>query len=130
MAELPPVEAQQIKFVDCEDLEGFQELQGTILGMFSIRPVVGYHDGWMMISSSPAAVAKIIAAREGKAPTISQADSFRKFDLESTGPVRAVSYTDVGASVRQLANTINQIGAISPIIIGMVMAMLRPIVTR
>jgi hypothetical protein len=58
---LPPVQAQQLRFVACEDLEDFQELQGAILNMFGARPVVGFHDGWMMLSSSPDAVTKVIA---------------------------------------------------------------------
>ncbi|GAG67469.1 unnamed protein product, partial [marine sediment metagenome] len=50
---------------------------------------------------------------------INQAYSFRTFDLEVTGPVYAVSYTDVSAAVRQMADTMEQIGAIAPMFVGM-----------
>ncbi|MGI9428370.1 MAG: hypothetical protein ACR2NM_06915 [Bythopirellula sp.] len=119
LAVLPPLEAQQVKLVDCEELDGFQEIEAAILAMFKARPVIGFHDGWMMISSSPAAVAKVIATREGNAPAIDEAASYSKFDLDVSGPVRAVSYTDVGASVQQIADTIEQIGAVAPMFIGM-----------
>ena len=119
LAALPPLEAQQLKLVDCEEIDGFQEIEAAILAMFNARPVIGFHDGWMMISSSPAAVAKVIATREGEAPAIDQAESFSKFDLDISGQVRAVSYSDVGASVRQMADSIEQFGAIAPMFIGM-----------
>ena len=116
---LPPVQAQQLELVECEELEGFHEVKATMLAMFKARPVIGFHEGWMIVSSSPEAAAKVIATREGKSPAIEQAESFRRFGLEVSGPVQAISYTDVGAAVRQTADTIEQIGAIAPMFIGM-----------
>jgi hypothetical protein len=123
---LPPVQAQQLKFVECEELEGFQELQGAMLGVFKARPVIGFHDGWMIISSTPDAAARVLATRKGEADAIAQADSFQKFGLEVTGPVYAVSYTDVGAAVKQAADTIDQIGAFAPMVLGMMAANASP----
>lgn len=123
---LPPVQAQQLKLVDCEDLEGFQELQAAFFGIFQVQPVIGFHEGWMIISTSPAAAAKVVATRTGEAPAISQSESFQKFDLEATGPVQAISYTDVNAAVHQAADTIEQIGAIAPMFIGMAAAQGNP----
>ena len=90
------------------------------------HPVISFHDGWMIISSSPDAAAKVLATRKGKADAIAQADSFQKFGLEVTGPVYAVSYTDVGAAVKQAADTIDQIGALAPMFLGMMAANTSP----
>jgi hypothetical protein len=122
LTQLPPVQAQQLKLVESEDLEGFQELQGAMLGFLKVRPVIGFYDGWMIFSSAPEAAAKVLATRKGEADAISQDDSFKKFGLEAAGPVYSVSYTDVGAAVRQAADTIDQIGTFAPMIFGMMAA--------
>jgi hypothetical protein len=126
LTELPPVQAQQLKLVDCAELEGFQELEALILGMFDARPVFGFDDGWMIVSSSPEAVAKVLAARRGEAESIDQGESFQRFDLQIEGPVQAVSYTNLGAAVNEAAKTIEQIGAIAPMFIGMMAAQADP----
>jgi len=118
LMQLPPVQAQQLKWVECADLAGFQELKAPMLKMFGIRPVVGFSDGWMMIGGNPEAVARVIATRKGEIPSIDHTSSFQKFGLDVTGPVYQMSYTDLGTTIRSMADAIEGAGAIAPMLLG------------
>ena len=126
LQDLPPMQAQQLQLVDCEQVEGFQEVEAATLKMFGARPVFGFDDGWMIVSSNPEAVAKVLAARRGEAESIDQAASFQRFDLEIEGPVQAVSYSDLSAATEAAADAIEQIGAMAPMFLGMIAAQAEP----
>jgi hypothetical protein len=126
LQQFPAVQAQQIKLKKCEDLEGFEEFSAMTLAMTGKRPVIGFHEGWMIIGSSPSAVQKVLDTYNGKGKTIAEAPSFERFDLEIEGPVSAVSYTHLAESTRQTADMIRQIGMMGPMIIGMAGAEAEP----
>lgn len=119
LADLKPFHAQELKLVECEGLEGFQELKATTLAMFGVRPLIGFDADWMLISCRSEAVAQVLAVRRGEAESIDQTESFLRFNLDSEGPVYAVGYTDIQAAVEQAAQTIEQIGAVVSVIVGM-----------
>lgn len=86
------------------ELEGatFREVTHPMVAMF-LRPVIGVKDGWLVISSSPAAVSKCFAVAAGKAPSIAQNDRFKKEGLTPKGPVMSVSFSDTTGFGESLA---------------------------
>lgn len=118
--QIPAIEQQQIDLVDCDDaaLEGFQELKAAALAMTPARPVIGFHDGWMIFASSPAAAKTLLAVRAGDAKSIEGAESLKRFNLKTEGEAYAVSYSDVGAGIRATADGINQAAMMAPMLLG------------
>ncbi|MCA9238331.1 MAG: hypothetical protein KDA44_22820, partial [Planctomycetales bacterium] len=119
LKEVPFLQAQQLDLVDAEGLEGFEELKMAAFAMAKAQPVIGFEDGWMILASTPAGAEKFLAVRRGDAENIGAADSFSRFDLQVDGPVSTVSYTDIGASVRQVADFIDQAAMMAPMMLGM-----------
>lgn len=129
LSELPALKAQQIELVDCEEegLEGFKQINATFFQMGGVKPVVGFHDGWMIVSSHADAAAKLVAVREGDAKSIDRAESLEQFDLEDAeGDAFAVSYRDIGEGIRQFAAALDQAGMMAPMMLGMAAAQADP----
>ena len=122
LAENPSTQGQQLSLVDSEELEGFQELHAPMLAMFQATPVIGFYEDWMILSGSSEAVGQVLEVKQGNADSIKGAPALSQFDLETAGPVSSVSYTDIGAAVEQSAKTIEKIGAIAPMFMGMAAA--------
>jgi hypothetical protein len=119
LKKIPALESQQIKFTSVEGLEGFESLEFATLGAFNVKPVIGFNDGWFMIGSNPECLQKVIDARAGKVPTIAGSDHFERFHLDIEGAVDSLSYTDLKASIKSVAQMIRQVGAIAPMFIAM-----------
>jgi hypothetical protein len=119
LAKNPYVAAQQLKLVPAKDLEGFDELSLTTLTMFGVRPVIGFHEGWMMVGSNASAVRKVLRTLSGEEPSIDTSEQFKRFGLEIEGPVYAISYKDLAAGTRQFAQFVRQAGITAPMIVGM-----------
>jgi hypothetical protein len=126
LSELPALAAQELELVDSEDLDGFKELHANFFKALGASPVIGFKDGWMIVSSHAEAAEKFVAVREGDAATIDQAETLKGFDLEADGEVYAVSYCDVGAGIRQAADWIDKVGAMAPMFVGMIGAKAKP----
>jgi hypothetical protein len=100
-------------------LAGFDELLSALLTALGVRPVIGFHDGWMIVASNPEAAQRVLRTRSGDASSIDTTEPFQRFGLEIDGPVYAIRYTDLAASTRQAAQFIRQIGVMGPMIAGM-----------
>lgn len=124
--EFPAVQPQQVRWEEIESLEGFEQLHAAFFGMFGVEPVVGFADGWMMIGSHPDAVQRVLDVRTGKSPSITSSEHFQRFGLEIAGPVNSLSYSNLAENTRYAAQVIRQIGAVAPMIIGMVGAQADP----
>jgi hypothetical protein len=118
LKQIPQVAAQGIDLVDVDDaaLEGFQEIKMAALAMSPFKPVIGFRDGWMIIGSSPEAAKTLLAVRAGDEPSIEGAESLERFDLKTEGAVSAVSYSDVGAGIRAVADAIDQMAMMAPFV--------------
>jgi hypothetical protein len=123
---LPAVQTQQLKLEDCKKLEGFQEVHAAIFQMFAVQPVVGFRDGWMIMSCSPEGVEKVLAVRAGKAEAVDVSATFTEFGLDPKQALCDVTYKDIGASVQQAANVIDKVGAMAPMFLGMAAANAKP----
>lgn len=123
---LPAIAGQGVELKDAEGLDGFQEIHAMIFKTVGVQPVIGFHDGWMIVSSHRAAAEKLIAVRKGDAESLDSDESLAQFDLKVDGTTYAVSYQDVGAGVRQAADFIDKVGTMVPMFIGMAAAQAKP----
>ena len=119
LQEIPAVEAQQLKLVESEELEGFEELSALVLSAFNARPVIGFRDGWMVVGSNAQVVEKVFDTKAGEGQTIAETEAFKQFNLEVEGPVAAISYTNLAENTRQVSALLNQVGFLAPMIIGL-----------
>jgi hypothetical protein len=117
---IPALSAQQIQIAKCEDLEGFEQVSALALTGLGVKPVIGFHDGWMMIGSNAETVKAVLATRAGKAPSIVDAPSFQQFKLKVEGPVYSIRYTNTAENICQAAALLNQAGLMGPMLLGMV----------
>jgi hypothetical protein len=115
----PGLQAQQIKLNKVENLEGFEELSAMSLAMFGAKPVIGFRDGWMVIGSSANAVQKSLDTKAGKGKTFAESDTFKKFNLDASGTVSAISYTNTAQGIREAAQAINMVGTMAPNFLAM-----------
>ncbi len=117
---IPQVAAQGVDLVDLDEdgLDGFQEIKANPLAMTGARPVLGFRDGWMIMASSPATAKKLLAVRAGDGESIKGAESLKRFDLKTDGPVEAVSYSDIGAGVRAASEGITQAAMMAPMVMA------------
>ena len=123
---IPAVQMQQLKLEDVSDLPGFQTIHASFLQLVGTQPVVGFRDGWMIIASSRAAAEKLLAVRAGKAESIDSSSQFDKFGIDPHAAVYQVSYRNIGADVRHVANLIDKAAAMAPMFIGMAAANAKP----
>lgn len=122
----PAVAAQQLQLSKCPSLDGFEEFSATAIASLGLKPVVGFHDGWMIVGSHVDAVKAVLATRDGKSPNIAGTKTFTQFHLSVEGPVQAISYTNTAENIRKAAAAINQIGMMAPMFLGMAGANAKP----
>jgi hypothetical protein len=120
--ELPAVKSQDLELVEAEDLDGFREIRANVFKGVGARPVIGFNDGWMILSSHIDAAKKLVAVRAGDADSIAKSDTLEDFDIETDGPVYAASYSDIGAGIRAAADAIDKVGMMAPMFVGMAAA--------
>jgi hypothetical protein len=120
LQELPAIKAQQLKLVKCDDPDGFDEISAAPLAAMGVRPVVGFHEGWMIFASNPTAVQKLIATWSGGGSTIDQSEAFQRFGLKVVGPVDSIRYCDLAAQTRRTAQKVRQLGVFAPMVIGLI----------
>src|SRR3954469_3695688 len=111
-------QSQQLKLEPAKELKGFDELSASMLMAFGVRPVIGFHDDWMIVGTNASAAQKVLKTLSGDAPSIATTERFKKFGIEVKGPVSAISYSDIGTATRQAAAFIRQAGFMAPAIIA------------
>lgn len=116
---LPPLQAQQISLATVESLPEFETLNVPMLVAFNVKPVIGFHDGWMMVGSNPECVQKILDARAGKTATIDSSEHFERFHLAIEGPVDSLAFTDLEQGIHHAADMIRKVGGIAPMCLAM-----------
>lgn len=102
-----------------EGMEGFETLSAGPLAQMGVKPVVGFKEGWMVFGSDADAVKKVMETRNGSGDTIVDSEVFKSFNLPIRGPVTSVSYVNSGENTRAAAQTLNQVGGMLPMIMGM-----------
>jgi hypothetical protein len=122
LQQFPAVKAQQVQLAACKDLDGFDELSASMLGLVGKRPVIGFQEGWMIVGSEPKAAQKVLDAWSGKGPAIDQSPQFKRFGLTIDGPVRSISYSDSAENTRHIAQSLDKVGAIASMFVGMASA--------
>ncbi len=121
LKENPIFASQQLALVKCENMDGFERLSALALAPFGVQPVIGFNDGWMIVGPNTQAVQAMLDARAGKSDSlISDTETFKQFNLEVEGPVYAIKHANTSETTRQIAKTLGQVGAMGPMIVGMV----------
>ncbi|QEG34516.1 hypothetical protein [Bythopirellula goksoeyrii] len=120
LSQIPALESQQLALVESESLDGFETLNASILGAFNLKPVIGFHDSWLMIGSNANTIERVLAARAGEAERIGTSEHFAKFHLPAQDAVQSLSYTNLRASIENGADMIRKVGGIAPLFLGMV----------
>lgn len=115
----PALKMQQIQLTESKDLDGFEELSVLTLAAFGVRPVIGFHDGWMMIGSNSQAIKQVLDAQAGKIETVEKTDDFKRLKMDVQGPVTSIKYANMAENTRNTAKAINQIGTMVPMIMAM-----------
>ncbi len=120
VSQQPMAKAQQLQLKPAEGMEGFEEISALLLDAVGAKPMVGFHDGWMLVGSNRHAVQQVLDTRAGHVPTMAQAEAFTRFGLDVNGPVYSIAYTDMAAQTRSMAQFINQAGMMAPAVIGLI----------
>ncbi|WP_145944070.1 hypothetical protein [Fuerstiella marisgermanici] len=120
LQEIPQVQAQGITLEESEQLEGFEVIRANLLMMMGgLTPVFGFQDGWMAMGSHVDAVQTVLDTRAGEHDSFAGTDQFAKFGLEVSGDVNAISYSNIGQSIRQAGQAMQQFGSMLPMIMAM-----------
>lgn len=122
---VPAIQMQQLKLEDSK-LEGFQQLHAACFQMFGAQPVIGFRDGWMIISSCPEGAEKLIAVQTGKEKAIDVSALFAKYGVDSKQVLCDISYEDIGAGIRRAADLVDKVGSFVPMFLSMAAANAKP----
>ena len=117
--QIPQLQQQGISLVEVDDLEGFEELSAGFFAMAGIKPVIGFRDGWLICGSHAEAVQTVLDTRAGDAPNIADSEAFQQFNLEVDGPVLNIGYRNLAEETRGMAQAIQGVGTMLPMIMGM-----------
>ncbi len=118
LAEIPVVAQQGLSMKDVPGLDGFQQIDSGAFAMAQIAPVIGFHDGWMIVASKASAVKSVLATKSGEAASWADGDRFKEFGLSIKGPVRSISFTNTGENIRAMSQTMQMLGTMAPMVLG------------
>ena len=116
----PELQSQGISVAESSTLKGFRELKASFLALLGgASPVIGFEDDWMVASSHSDFVTTLRKMRAGEGKAFADTERFTRFGLEIEGPVRSVSFSDTGKSIRDTATGLQQAGAMIPLALSM-----------
>ena len=119
LQQIPQLESQNIDLIKIEGREQFEEISAGVFAVVGIRPVIGFHEDWMVIASHIEAVDTILNTLEGQGTTLADTEAFQKFNIETDGPVSSIGYRNIGEGIRSASVGMQQAGAMLPMILGM-----------
>ncbi len=114
----PAAQMQQLRLVESEQIEGYEEFSAVILNAFGVRPAFGFTDGWMFIGSNTAAIQKVLDVRDGNADSMADNETFQQLAPDISGPVVSISYNNLGENIRNTSTMIGQGGAVAQMAIA------------
>lgn len=102
-----------------EGMEGFESISAPILGFTGLNPVVGFDGDWFVCATHAEAVKAVLATLDGKGASFAESARFKEFDLKVDGPVTSISYSNLAANTRDVAQSLQDAGAFLPLLLGM-----------
>ncbi|MCR9297149.1 MAG: hypothetical protein NXI32_30995, partial [bacterium] len=114
----PVAKAQQLRLVECPQVPDFEQVSSVLGTAFGLTPTFGFADGWLLIGSNGQAIQRVLAVRSGEAKSIVESEPFLALAPLIEDPVYAVSYNNLGESIRNGAKMLGQVGAVAQIAIG------------
>jgi hypothetical protein len=115
----PQLQSQRLSLKPVAGMDGFEEISATFLGIVGVKPVIGFHDDWMVIGTHADAVKAVLKTQAGEAASIAETDRFLQFETKIDGPVTAISYADLAANTRAMSQGLQQVGAMLPFLLAM-----------
>ncbi len=67
----------------------------------------------MIIGSNPHAVSRVLAVRAGEAVSVASSPTLEALNIDTAGPVSAVTYSNLGENIRNTAKMLGQAGGIA-----------------
>ncbi len=120
LMKVPQVRQQGVTVQPSASIDGFHEIRaGLFMMMGGMNPTFGFKDGWMVAGSHSDAIQKVLLTHGGESETIATSDTFTKFGLPVSGDVKSISYSNTGESIRQMASSLQQVGAMLPMMLAM-----------
>lgn len=116
----PQVQRQGVSVSPSPSIDGFQQITaGFFMMMGGMTPTFGMKDGWLVAGSHPDAIQKVLLTRGGESETFADTDRFSQFGVDVPDEVSAISYSNIGQSIRQISTGMQQAGAMLPMILSM-----------
>lgn len=120
LMEIPQVQQQGIQVVDSQALDGFKEIKANMLMMMGgMTPVFGTSDGWFAMGSHADAIQTVMTTHGGEGETWASTEKFTQFGVEVGSEVQSISYQNTGESIRQFSASLQQMGAMLPMMLAM-----------
>lgn len=92
--------------------DGFRQITHPMLTLL-MQPVVGVHDGWLWVSSSPAAINRCLNVAKGEAPSIRKNPRYTLEGIVPDGPCDSVFFTDMSRFGEELSEAVGMIGIVA-----------------
>ncbi len=92
--------------------DGFRQLTHPMLAML-MQPVIGVHDGWLMVGSSAGALNQCLAVAAGDAPSIRKNERFAAEGIAVDGPVESAFFTNTSRFGEEMAEAVGMLGVVS-----------------
>ena len=120
LLKIPQVQKQGVAVRPSQRLEGFEEISaGIFMMMGGMNPTFGFKDGWLMTATHADAIETLLLTRGGENETITSTDKFAQFGIEVPKDVSSISYSNTGASIRETAAGLQQVGVMLPMALAM-----------
>lgn len=126
VAAMPQMMLFQPQVIRSQTLEGFEEVVSPMLQANGMQPAIGFKDGWMILASSALAAEEVMDSRWNDAPSIASTRRFQEFGLDAGGAALSASYSNSKEKIRGVANQVESIGLIGPMMLGMAMPNIEP----
>jgi hypothetical protein len=97
-----------IEEVEIGDSDKFVQVSHPMMMM--IRPVIGIHEGWLVIGSSESSITKCFETAQGERKSIAKSERFEKEGLVPDGPFTFLSWTDMSSFGDQMAQAFAMMG--------------------
>lgn len=93
-------------------VEGFRQITHPMLTLL-MQPVIGVHDGWLMVGSSAGAINQCLAVAAGEAPSIRKNERFAAEGIAPDGPVESAFFKDTSRCGEEMTEAVGMVGVVA-----------------
>jgi hypothetical protein len=116
----PQVQRQGVQVTPSAAIDGFQQISASFFMMMGgMTPTFGMQDGWLVMGTHADAIQSVLVTQGGESDTFAQTERFTQFGMEVPDEVHSISYSNIGETIRQISNGMQQAGAMLPMFMAM-----------